>query len=910
MMIYFFYFPFFFTFLFMVAKLMKETKAKNSTSKLPPGPRKVPVIGNIHQLIGSRPHRTLRDLAKKYGPLMHLRLGEVFTIVVSSPEMAKKIMKDHDIVFASRPSLLAVRIMTYNGSDILFAPYGNYWRNLRKILTMELLGASRVQLFRSVREEEVSNLIRSISSYDGLPINLSERIFSTNYGITSKAAFGKKCSVQDQEDFISVAKETGKLASGFRVADFYPSIKLLETISGVRPKCEKQFRKMDRILQKIINEHRGRHGEAEEDIVDVLLKLQQQDNLQFPLTDENIKAVIAEIFAAGSETSSTAIEWAMSEMLKHPGIMKEAQNEVRNAFHGKGTVDEVRVEELKLLKSIIKETLRLHPPAPFLLPRECGMICIYANKVARTVIVHLQNTTLLHQSLCCIIMVLQLVQLQSLFTFIAFLFLVVTIFKASKTRTSNPKSPPGPWKLPLIGNLHQLSDPTPHRSLANLAKKYGPLMHLKLGAVPAFVISSPEIAEEVMKTHDINFAQRPYLLVAHILSYGSTNIVFAPYGDYWRLIRKVCSIRLLSAKRVQSFQSLREEEVSNFIELIYSSKGSPINLSNKISALSFGLTSRAAFGKKCKDQEAFLSIVTEATRLAAGFSIADAYPSIRVLETISGMRPKLEKMLQKTDKILEKIVKEHKERGRRRSDDDGEAEIDLVDVLLELQEQGDLDFTLSDENIKAVLLDMFSGGSDTSSATVVWAMSEMVKNPSVMEKAQVEVRKVFDGKRNVEEAQIHELKYLKSVIKETLRLHPPIPLIPRECRESCCISGYQIPVRAKVTVNTWAIGRDPRYWSEAERFYPERFLDSSVDFKGTDFGYIPFGAGRRICPGISFALHNIELPLAQLLYHFDWELPNGMKHQDMGMSEDSGAACRRKEDLVVIPIPCHSFHVK
>lgn len=178
-----------------------------------------------------------------------------------------------------------------------------------------------------------------------------------------------------------------------------------------------------------------------------------------------------------------------------------------------------------------------------------------------------------------------------------------------------------------------------------------------------------------------------------------------------------------------------------------------------------------------------------------------------------------------------------------------------------------------------------------------------------MEKAKNDVRQVFDGRGNVDEAGIHELKFLKAVIKETLRMHPAVPLVLRECRENCQLDGYDIPLKSRVFVNAGAIGKNPNYWNDAETFYPERFLDSSIDFKGTDFKYIPFGAGRRICPGISFALSNIELPIAQLLYHFDWKLPHGMKVEDLDMTEAPGLSIRRKHELFAIPIPYHHSSV-
>ena len=175
-----------------------------------------------------------------------------------------------------------------------------------------------------------------------------------------------------------------------------------------------------------------------------------------------------------------------------------------------------------------------------------------------------------------------------------------------------------------------------------------------------------------------------------------------------------------------------------------------------------------------------------------------------------------------------------------------------------------------------------------------------------MKKAQAEVREVFNRRGKVDETSINEMKYLKSIVKETLRFHAPVPLlIPRECGERCKLNGYDIPIKTKLIVNAWAIGRDPKYWTEAEKFYPERFLDSSIDYKGTNFEYIPFGAGKRICPGITFGMANVELPLALYLYHFDWKLPNGMKNEDLDMTEAFGITVRRKDDLQLIPIAYH-----
>ncbi|CAA2990610.1 premnaspirodiene oxygenase-like [Olea europaea subsp. europaea] len=227
----------------------------------------------------------------------------------------------------------------------------------------------------------------------------------------------------------------------------------------------------------------------------------------------------------------------------------------------------------------------------------------------------------------------------------------------------------------------------------------------------------------------------------------------------------------------------------------------------------------------------------------------------------------------------------------------------ILDVLLRKQQSEDLDVPITDDNIKAIIFDMFTAGSETSSTTFNWLMTELMRNPQVTAKAQAEIREAFKGKKTIEESDIQKLKYLKLVIKENLRVHPAVTILPRACREECEVDGYTIPYKAKVAVNIWALGRDPQYWEEPETFKPERFENSSLDFLGNNYEYIPFGAGSRFCPGMNFGLANIEVPLAQLLYHFDWKLPHGMNSDDLDMSEMPGVSVQRKNKLYVIATP-------
>ncbi|KAL1551825.1 cytochrome P450 71D10-like [Salvia divinorum] len=485
--------------------------------------------------------------------------------------------------------------------------------------------------------------------------------------------------------------------------------------------------------------------------------------------------------------------------------------------------------------------------------------------------------------------------------FIALLFFLLFVFMFLKSQTISKYAKiyshiPGPKALPLIGNLHLLLRAAPpHHMFRQLAAKHGPLMHLQLGEIHFVIISSVDFAKQVVRNHDIDFANRPPGPMTEKLTYNYSDIVAAPYGDQWRHLRKICTLELLSARRVQSFRHIREEETLNLCKQIASCEGSPANLSGILYLTSFDVTTRVVVGAKTKDRVTVISIIQESVQLAAGFMLADLYPSIKLLPLITGAQFKAQRMFLKFDKLFDNIIEQH------RRDKAAELE-DLVDVLLKIQQDG-TEFPLTTDNIKAVIMNMFIAGTDTSTNTVEWAMSEMMRNPSILSKLQEEVRKVFDDKGYVDEAKFDELKYLRLVIKETLRLHPPLPLLaPRMNIQRCEIDGYEIPAKTTVMVNAWALGRDPKYWNDGEKFIPERFEVSSFDFKGNNLEYIPFGAGRRMCPGISFGLANVEFPLAMLLYHFDWKMPNGMKHEDVDMREVFGISVRRKHPLHLVPI--------
>ncbi|CAN6362280.1 unnamed protein product [Urochloa humidicola] len=481
-----------------------------------------------------------------------------------------------------------------------------------------------------------------------------------------------------------------------------------------------------------------------------------------------------------------------------------------------------------------------------------------------------------------------------------------------------PRLPPGPWQLPVIGSLHHLlRSPLAHRAIADMARRHddAPVVHLRLGEIPVVVASSPDAAREVMKTHDINFATRPSGPTNEAMRAEGEGLVFARYGAMWRQLRKICVLELLSARRVQSFRRVREEEVGRLVAaMAAAAAGEAVNVSERIAAVISDSAVRAMIGDRFERREEFLDHLAEGIKISARFSVRDLFPSSWLARLVGRTTHLVQANHRKLLELMDSAIQQHQHRRAAAamassdaaaggSSEQQQQQEDLVDVLLRLQKEGGLEVPLTMGTIKEVILDLFIAGSETSANTLQWAMAELVANPKLMQKAQDELRNKLGGKPTVTEDDLVGLKYIKLIIKETLRVHPVVPmLLPRECRESCKIMGYDIPKGSTVFVNVWAINRDPKYWDDAETFKPERFEDAKVDYKGTDFEFTPFGAGRRMCPGMAFAQVTMELVLAALLYHFDWELPSGMEPSQVDMTEEMGITARRKHDLYLHPV--------
>ncbi|XP_057473361.1 dimethylnonatriene synthase-like [Actinidia eriantha] len=510
--------------------------------------------------------------------------------------------------------------------------------------------------------------------------------------------------------------------------------------------------------------------------------------------------------------------------------------------------------------------------------------------------------------------------LTHLLPLLVFLALIVH-FSLHKIKPSNKptktltKAPEPPGSLPFIGHLHLLGGPAPvFRTLGAMANEHGPIFSLRLGSHRALVVSSWEHVKECFTTNDTIFASRPIMAVGKYLGYGNAMFSVAPYGPYWRDVRKMAMLELLTKHQLEKLRHVRESEVDMCVRDLYSSceknrerSTARVVMNEWFERLTFNVIVRMLAGKRVfnsnttTDECDFKDAIKKMLYLAGVFVVSDVIPSLEWVD-FGGYLKAMKQTAKDMDQVLGRWLEEHVRRKEKSGG--GDSGGDFIDVMLSVLPEDTVMAGYKRETIiKATTLILIMTGSESTAETLTWALSLLLNNPHALKTAQEELDLHVGRNKWVQESDIAKLKYLQAVVKETLRLYPPGPLSgPREAREDCRVGGYDIKKGTRLIVNLWKLQRDSRVWSDPHEFKPERFLvdHANVEFRGQQFEYIPFSAGRRMCPAVSFGLQVVHFTLARVLQGFDMSTSMGVP---VDMTEGLGIALPKVCPLEVLLTP-------
>ncbi|EOA16499.1 hypothetical protein CARUB_v10004657mg [Capsella rubella] len=450
---------------------------------------------------------------------------------------------------------------------------------------------------------------------------------------------------------------------------------------------------------------------------------------------------------------------------------------------------------------------------------------------------------------------------------LSFLFLSISIKILLTKSNRKPNLPPSPaYPLPFIGHLHLLKQPV-HRTFLSISQSLGnaPIFHLRLGNCLVYVITSQSVAEECFTKNDIVLANRPELIMGKHVGYNSTNMISSPYGDHWRNLRRIAAVEIFSSHRISTFMSIRKDEIRRLITLL--SRDSlhgfvEVELKSLFTNLVFNNIIMMVAGKRYygggtddnDEAKHVRKLISEVVAGAGAGNLADYFP---IINWVTNFEQRAKILGDRLDKFLQKLVDEkraEKEKGQT-----------LIDSLLSFQETQPDYYT--DVTIKGIILALVVAGTDTSSVTLEWAMSNLLNHPEVLEKVRAEIDDKIGSGRLMEESDIVNLPYLQNTVSETFRLHPAVPLLlPHYSSDECKVAGYDMPRGTMLLTNAWAMHRDPGLWEEPEMFKPERF-----EKEGEAQKLMPFGMGRRACPGAELGKRLVCLALGSLIQCFEWE---------------------------------------
>ncbi|KAI5576630.1 hypothetical protein BDE02_09G057300 [Populus trichocarpa] len=470
------------------------------------------------------------------------------------------------------------------------------------------------------------------------------------------------------------------------------------------------------------------------------------------------------------------------------------------------------------------------------------------------------------------------------------------IFKRPGKKPAGYCPPPSPPTLPLIGHLHLLT-PVAYKGFHALNNKYGPLLYLRLATYPAVLVSSAPLATEIFKALDVHFTSRIKSPFEDNLLFGSSTSFFnAPYGDYWKFMKKICTTELLGTRQMKKLKNVRREEVVRFLSkmLEIGQKHEVANVSAEVLTLANNSTCRMIMSARCSGEdnqaEKCRGLVSESFDLAAKLALFSVFGPLKRIGTWY-------------DELFENVLVEHEEKAKREGPHMENK--DLMDILLEVYHDKNAEIRITRKQMKTFFLDLFTGGTNTTSDAILWILAELVNHPAAFKKLREEIDSAVGTERLVDEEDIPNLPYFQACVKEAMRLNPPVPLFDRICGENCKLGGYDIPKGITMIMNAYSIMRDPKIWENPNDFIPERFLTEQDNAEGQNLQvYVPFGGGRRMCPGTNMTSSLINCSVTAMVQCFDWKVlggdgPDGSK---VNMDSKSGVVKSMDKPFVAIPV--------
>ncbi|CAI0406223.1 unnamed protein product [Linum tenue] len=476
------------------------------------------------------------------------------------------------------------------------------------------------------------------------------------------------------------------------------------------------------------------------------------------------------------------------------------------------------------------------------------------------------------------------------------LFFLSIFFKSSNLKTLRrrqlPPSPPS--ALPILGHISLLKHPI-HRTFHALAQDHGPIFSLRLGNRLAVVVSSATLAEECFTENDVVFANRPELIMGKHIGYNYTTMTQAPYGDHWRNLRRIGAVEIFSAHRLNALLPIRREEVRRLAsKLAHGSHRRVVELKSAFHELTFDTMMRMVAGERFygdgddRGSREFREVIKEVAARGGATNPGDFVPVMRWIDG-GKFEKTVAELAGRMDSFLQKLIEEHRSKTEKL-----DSANTMLDHLLKLQESEPEYY--SDQIIKGLVLVMLLAGTDTSAVTLEWAMSNLLNHPSLLVKAREELDRQIGEERLVDEPDISNLAYLQNIISETLRLYPAAPLlVPHASSEDCVVGEYHLPRGTMLLVNAWAIHRDPNLWDDPLSFRPERYENGGKE----SYKLIPFGLGRRSCPGAGLAQRVVGFTLGTLIQCFEWERSS---EEEVDMNEGKGITMPKEKPLEAICI--------